>query len=287
MSNAGKIMQNQKFENISEGVFIDTDYIDSFKQASLDTIEGVFAFSTGSELTKSTLGKHRTRIQFDIGDKTFFLKRYQNTPKTTQIKNWLSHRTKASTADFDMGPTELLKSAGIETPKTIAYGSTWKNGFETQSFVITENLYNCTSLEKQLPPCFDGSTNKYQQRCDFIKHLADFVKRFHAAGLRHRDLYLCHIFISGEGKLIMIDLQRIFKPVLLAQKYQIKDLAQLHYSSPGNRISCADRIRFYKQYAGIAKLTPEDKRFIKKIKTKAWRMADHDIKHSREVPFAK
>ena len=279
-------MQNQTFNKTSDGSFIDVDYMDLFKSVGIDTIDGIFAFSIGSELTKSTLGKHRTRIQFDLNDKTFFLKRYQNTPKLTQIKNWISHKQKTSTADFDRGPTETLKAANIDTPKTVAFGQTWAGGFETRSFVVTENLYDCTSLEKQLPSCFDGTTNKQKQRCDFIEQLADFVKRFHATGLRHRDLYLCHIFRSNTGKLILIDLQRIFKPVLLSNKFKIKDLAQLHYSAPGNLISCADRIRFYKLYAGTSKLSPADKRLIKNIKTKAWRMADHDIKHSRPVPFA-
>ena len=37
---------------------------------------------------------------------------------------------------------------------------------------------------------------------------------------------------------------------------------------------------------GKTKLDAEDRRFLRKIKSKAWRMALHDMKHSRPVPFA-
>ena len=279
-------MQKQNFIKTEPYTLVDADCLDIFKRVGLDTIDGAFAFSSGSELKKANISTHRTRIRFELEGRIFFLKRYQNAPKAVQIKNWLSHRKKASTASFDRGPSEIFESANIPTPKTVAIGENWSAGFEQQSFIITENLYDCKSLEKQLPPCFDGSTNKHAQRCQFIETLADFAKRFHTTGLRHRDFYLAHIFLSDTGLLYLIDLQRVFAPMLLSERFKIKDIAQLHYSTPGNLVSCADRIRFYKHYTSTDKLSSADKRFIKKVKAKAWRMADHDLKHGRIVPFA-
>jgi heptose I phosphotransferase len=285
-SNAGLIMHKQNFENTTDKMFIDGDYMDTFKKAALDTLDAVFNFSQGEVLSKNNIGVHRTRIKFELEGKTFFLKRYRNTPRLVQIKNWITHRRIATTAEFDRGPTQLLNSTGISTPKTVAFGYENKNGFEQRCFIITENLYDSVSLEKQLPECFDDLTGKHRQRCEFIVQLANFVKRFHNSGLRHRDLYLSHIFLSQSGELFLIDLQRVFKPTILSERYRVKDIAQLHYSTPGDKVSCADRIRFYKSYTGSKKLTNSDKIFIKKVKAKAWRMADHDIRHSRPVPFA-
>lgn len=279
-------MQNSQPIKIEDGVSIAPDCLEIFKKAGLDSIDGVFTFSAGTELAKSNIGSHRTRIVFDLDGRTFYLKRYRNTPKLTQIKSWISHGKKASTASFDRGPADKLASANIDTPKTASSGEEWKNGFESRSFIITENLYGCESLEKRLPSCFDGSTNKHKQRCEFISSLADFARRFHDTGLRHRDFYLSHIFLSETGRLFLIDLQRVFEPALLSERFRVKDIAQLHYSTDGRLVSCADRIRFYKRYAGISRLSSADKRFIKKVKSKAWRMADHDIRHGRSVPFA-
>ena len=279
-------METQQFKKTDDGILIDETCTDAFAKAGLDSMDGVFNYSAGDELVKENIGKHRTRIMFELDGRTFFLKRYYNTPKVTQLKNWLSHSKKKSTASFDQGPVDTFKAADIQTPKTVAIGEEWNSGFEKRSFIITEKLYEAQSLEKKLPTCYDdGGDNK--QRCEFIIKLADFSKRFHETGLRHRDFYFAHIFLSDTGELSMIDLQRVFKPSILAERFRVKDIAQLHYSAPGDKISCADRLRFYKHYTGRKKLTAADRRFIRKVKAKAWSMADHDIKHGREVPFAK
>ena len=279
-------MNTQQFQKTKDGILIDETCLDAFTKAGIDTMDGVFAYTAGDELVKENIGKHRTRIMFTLDSRTFFLKRYQNTPKTTQLKNWLNHGKKNSTSHFDQGPADTFNAANISTPKTVAIGDQWQGGFEERSFIITEKLYNSQSLEKKLPDCF-APPNNHKKRSDFINELADFSKRFHETGLRHRDFYLAHIFLSDTAKLFMIDLQRVFKPKFFAERFRIKDIAQLHYSAPGDKISCADRLRFYKLYTGRKTLTSADRRFIHKVKAKAWKMADHDIKHGREVPFAK
>jgi len=119
----------------------------------------------------------------------------------------------------------------------------------------------------------------------FIVKVADFVRRFHATGYRHRDLYLAHIFLSRGADLYLIDLHRCFRPRLLGCRYAVKDLAQLHYSCPAEKISNADRLRFFLEYLGQDTLTPADKNMIRRIHCKAVRMARHDRRHGRAAPF--
>ncbi|MHC4625735.1 MAG: hypothetical protein ACYTDV_02025, partial [Planctomycetota bacterium] len=59
----------------------------------------------------------------------------------------------------------------------------------------------------------------------------------------------------------------------------------IHYSAPGQAFSKTDRLRFLLRYVGRNRLTGQDKMFIRKVVRKARRMARHDKKHGREVPF--
>jgi len=265
------------FIKINPGFFIHCDFVDSFKNLGLDSFDAVFAFEKGKNLAKANLASFRRRIMFETENpkSALFLKRYQDIPKITQIKNWINRKKRISVMACDLEPAEILRRYGIDTPRTIAFGQQWKGVFEKRSFIITEKIPDSLSLEQNLPI----------DKKKFISDLAAFVRKFHKTGYRHRDLYLCHIFCSSQGQFTLIDLHRVFKPLFFAKKYLIKDLAQLYYSSPGNSVSRTDRLRFFLVYLQKEKLTIYDKYLIKKIKAKAKRMAVHDKKHNRAAPF--
>jgi len=73
--------------------------------------------------------------------------------------------------------------------------------------------------------------------------------------------------------------------MVFGEKFLVKDLAQLYYSSPGSVITRADRLRFYLAYTGKTKFSICDRILIRKIKSKAKQMAIHDKKHNRYVPY--
>ena len=282
-------MPVEDFIELSKTCYVHPEYADSFRKAGLASIEAIFEFSGDENLAKKNLASHRSRIKFRLAgfEKALFLKRYNRVPVIGQIKNWLCHRARASTAAYDRMPGKELSRYGISTPKTIAYGDQWAGLFEKRSFIVMEEIAG-DSLEEKLPACFyePKSANGHRLKCGFIARLADFVKAFHETEFRHRDLYLCHIFLSGENDFHLIDMHRAFKPGVLSERYRLKDLTQLHYSAPGRVISQTDRIRFYLRYCGKNKLDKNDRLFLRKVKSKAWRMALHDMKHSRPVPFA-
>ena len=283
-------MSEQKFIETSKSFFIDADYKTAFDETGLTTINAVFSFNAGKNLVKNNLSRHRTRLQFEINSPptTLFLKRYDSPPIFTQIKNWLTSRKRTSLGFFDLEPTGKLAAAGISTPKIISYGEQWGSFFEKKSFIITEKIPDADSIERKLPDCFDAppTAENLQLRRNFIARSAAFVKKFHETNYRHRDLYFSHIFYSNSGKFYLIDLARVFKPTVFYERFRIKDIAQVYYSAPGRYFSKTDRLRFYLGYTGHNKLSRKDKVFIRKVKRKARRMAKHDIKHGRAVPFA-
>ncbi|MBN1817927.1 MAG: hypothetical protein JW828_11240 [Sedimentisphaerales bacterium] len=283
-------MSEDPYIQIAKDFFCLASYSETLRRAGLDSIHAVFSFRKGEALSKSNLAGFRTRYRFQLpdSDTIVYLKRYDHPPKMLQIRNWMAHRTRAATAVYDHRPTVSLTQSGIATPRTVAFGWQWEGLFEKRSFILSQALTDSEALERKLPSCFDdlSPTAQVTERRTFIDSLADWARRFHETGYRHRDFYLAHIFFSQDGSFSLIDLQRAFRPIFLQERFRIKDIAQLHYSASGQIFSCTDRLRFYRRYAGIEKLGPKDRRFLKKIRAKAWRMADHDIRHGRQAPFA-
>ncbi len=279
----------QQFVEIAPSFFVDADFEQSLRQTGLVSFDAVFSFDKGKNLIKNNLAFFRTRAEFQINQPqtTVFLKRYDNPPIAAQLKNWFSHGRINSFAPFEFEPIARLNAIGINTPKVIAYGQQWPGLFEQRSFIITAKIPDAQSLERKLPDYVTCPTTveKLKSKRNFIRKLAQFVRKFHGAGFRHRDLYFSHIFYNDDGRFYLIDLARVFKPKLSAERFRTKDIAQLYYSAPGTIFSRTDRLRFYFEYAGTKKLAVKDKDFIRNVTNKAKNMARHNLKHSRTVPF--
>ncbi|MBW8002769.1 MAG: lipopolysaccharide heptosyltransferase II [Planctomycetes bacterium] len=280
----------QNLIEVSESFFVDAEFKDALSELGMSSVEGVFSFSGGENLTKKNLAEFRERIQFETESpgRTLFLKRYSFAPVMVQLKNWISHRKRVNLGAADFETAANLAEAGINTPRTVSYGQEMGKFFEKKSFIVTEKIPDAESLEKKLPGCFTepATIDNLHERKNFINQLASFIGRFHKSGYRHRDLYLCHIFYSGSGEFYLIDLARAFRPKVFSERYRIKDIAQLYYSAPKKYFSRTERMRFYLAYIGSEKLSSDDKAFIGKVKRKARRMARHDVKHGRGVPFS-
>lgn len=265
---------------------------DALAMIGLTSLEAVFAFDAGRDLAKPNIGRHRRRLQFEVTPDRFlhpvkvYLKRYDRPPMLAQLRNWLSHHRRRSYARMEHEAADRLAAAGINTPHIVACGELWHGLFEYRSFLMIEQVKESQPLGLHLPACFEGllTSEKRQARRDFVRRLASFIRRFHATGYRHRDLYLSHIFCSADGELCLIDLARASRP-FLRRRFQVKDIAQLHYSAPAESFPRTDRLRFYLAYTGRRRLLPQDKAFIRKVIRKAHRMADHNRKRGNPIPF--
>ncbi|MHC4645035.1 MAG: lipopolysaccharide heptosyltransferase II [Planctomycetota bacterium] len=278
----------RQFVQLSDSFFAAPDYLTALRQRGLTSLEAVFSFTAAVDLTKKSLAAHRSRLRFEIDSPptVLFLKRYDRPPITSQLKNWLALHRRSGCGPAEYETAATLSTMRINTPKTVAYGEQRGKLFEKRSFIITQKIADAESLERKLPDCFDCdlTAENLKSRRDFIAALAKFVRDFHRAGYRHRDLYFSHIFY-GDGQFYLIDLARAFKPAILAERYRRKDIAQLHYSAPAAHFSKTDRLRFYFGYAGRRKLAKENKLFIHSVVSRARRMARHNKKHGRPIPF--
>jgi len=288
-----KITVLQQFTETSTSFFVDPNYQTALAGLGLTSTDAVFSFNAAENLAKRNLARFRSRLQFEIESPastqptTVFLKRYDSPPVMIQLKNWLTHRVRRSFGFMESVSASQLTAAGLNTPRTIAYGEQWEALFEKRSFLITEKIPDAESLERKLPDCFNKqpTSANLKRRRHFIAQLAGFIKKFHETNYCHRDLYFSHIFHSDNNKFYLIDLARAFKPLILRRRFQLKDIAQVYYSAPGRYFSNTDRLRFYLGYTGQRKLTSNDKIFIRKVINKVKRMERHNIKHGIEAPF--
>src|SRR5262249_20283238 len=90
-----------------------------------------------------------------------------------------------------------------------------------------------------------------------IIELARLTRDLHDRNFFHKDLYLCHFFIPRDdirtipewpGRVHLIDLHRLGRHPWTRQTWQIKDLAELLYSSEIDGVNVRDRLRFWRAY---------------------------------------
>ncbi len=272
--------------------FIRAEFQAALAELGLTSCDAGFAFEGGRELAKPNIGRFRRRLQLEVtptdssGPVRVFLKRYDRPPILPQLRNWLVHRRRTSFARTEADTAQHLAVHGVNTPRLVAWGERWGVLFERGSFVMMEEIKDSESLERRLPPCLESDATRAElpARRDFLRRLALFIRRFHETGFRHRDLYLCHIFYSRAGQFSLIDLARASRPIL-RRRFQVKDIAQLHYSAPAAYFSRADRLRFYLAYADRRRLRARDKVFLGRVIRKAAKMARHSAKHGIRIPF--
>ena len=268
-------------------IYADKEIENLFIRLGFMSFDSIFDSGLGRDLPKSNMDSFRERRQFAItlpghdNSTRVFLKRYVRPPVFKQLYNWLAHRRRGSFAMLEHYTASVLSQNGVRTPHTLACGEQWGFFFEKRSFLMIQEVCDSESLDQSLPSYFDGRATaaNLRLRRKFIRRLGVFIRRFHETGYRHRDLYFSHIFYSKSGKFCLIDLARAFKPIR-RERYRIKDIAQLHYSTPARYFSRTDRLRFYLAYAGRARLEPNDKLFIRKVVGKIKQI----LRHNRKQP---
>jgi heptose I phosphotransferase len=176
-----------------------------------------------------------------------------------------------------------LRAAGVGTFERAAAGFDQATG---RSFFMSERIEGAEPLDDYMIRVFGGPLDRpaLKHKRALIKKVAGLVARFHRAGLRHRDLYLCHILVceeAGETRLHLIDLQRVERTRLFARRLAVKDTAALLYSSRRVPATRTDRMRFVTAYLG-RHLDAAGKRFVRKVKRKARRIARHNRERTSE-----
>ncbi|MCA9256157.1 MAG: hypothetical protein KDA33_10995, partial [Phycisphaerales bacterium] len=283
------------------GMRVDPRYIDLLRDAGLSTYDAVMSSEVGASMNKPGLASYRERIRLTLGAgdraETVFLKRYKRPPLKEQLRRMWEFKFRRGSADREMHFARHLGLLGVNTMRRIALGSRMRGWLEQSGFGITGEVPG-ESLEKLVDhwSSHAAAVPTPAERRDLIEELGKVAFRLHNNGLFHRDLYLCHVFMSrrGDGAIVLsvIDLGRMIRSSVRAERWRIKDLAALAYSSPAPLVTRADRVRFLYHYARLEacgdrqSVRKRVRALVASIEARTRRTARHDESRRRRLQTA-
>ncbi len=256
---------------------VQAEFAEAFEAIGLKCLEDFFKVA-GEPLTKPGLGtRYRARLQLEQGgvSRPVYLKRFGKGRFFERCLRFLEGGKARTAGEHEMRVAASLQDGGIPVPEPVAWG--WKqNGrLQRSSFVVLSAVPGKPlSLWLQEHPAHTTVEGRRRKR-ELLLQIAALVRQFHRMGWRHRDLYLCHLFVNErlEGfQLSLIDLQRAFRPRWRKLRWQLKDLAQLNYSAMAENIQPFTRLRFARLYLG-EKFAPPDRRLLRRVQRKSNRIA--------------
>jgi hypothetical protein len=183
------------------------------------------------------------------------------------------------------GPTEwknlkIAESLGVRVPEAVFAGA--ERDHACGSLLAVRELEGYLPLHIYVPGPLARMAEpaRARRKQALIARLAEVARRLHGGRYYHRDFYLCHFFLRDDPTapdgfdLVLIDFGRLLHSRL--GRWRVKDLAALLFSTDVNGVSPKDRLRFFKQYLGIAKLDGAAKGLIRRIVAKADRYRRHN-----------
>ncbi|MCK4846806.1 MAG: hypothetical protein KAS88_03970 [Deltaproteobacteria bacterium] len=255
-------------------LIIDEEYLDLLKDSGLDSFEALIEYADG-EVVKKKATRSVMRLEVKALDGTaevFYLKRHRE-KKPCKVSS-LFKLPEGARNEWDM--TISLAADGFDVMVPVAFGERHLKGRMSETLTLTKEVSDTVRLSDYIPAL--KGTAGARERLRIVGEMARLVKRFHDSGYNHQDMYLVHFFFrSSDGKMFLMDLQRVHKRVELPVRWRVKDLAQFVFSGRGaGGLSSTDLVRFGHIYLGKDKFESEDKKLIAKVLAKAARIERHD-----------
>jgi len=264
-------------------MWMDARFRSALEGAGLGGFEAVMAWTDGRCL-RVLEDRENWRLELRAQGQPvrgFYLKKHHVRTWQSRVQAKLGGAPGESAGRVEASNARRLADTGIGVMDVVAYGETLRGDGRLESFVLTEELEGYAPLDDflrrrfvPLPP------GRRAARADDLKQLirqvALLAREFHGAGYNHRDFYCCHLFVRecgrGRFEVKLIDLQRVQRRRWWRRRWLVKDLAQLAFSAPRDRIKCTHRLAFVRDYLGVQRLRPCDKRLIRQVLAKQRRM---------------
>lgn len=191
--------------------------------------------------------KGRLTQRVKLGEKYYFIKQHTGVGWLEIFKNVIQGRWPVISAENEWCAIEKLSSLGVKTAKVAGYGKRGMNPATVESFIIMEELAPTKSLE-EITLAWRSSPPSATYKRDLIKKVARIARTMHENGINHKDFYLCHFLSDGSSELALIDLHRAQSRKQVPERWVIKDLAGLYFSSMHCRLTKRDLLRFMREY---------------------------------------
>ncbi len=237
----------------------------------------------------------RRTLRFTRGTKDYFLKMHTGVGWGEIFKNIIYLRAPVVGALNEWHGVHRLKDLEIDTMTVSAYGIRGRNPATKHSFIVTEALPTETSLEdfcgewKTKPPT---TLKEIRLKRWILNKVVETARVIHENGANHRDFYLCHFLldahfeneqVSAESKLYLIDLHRIQMRRKTPERWAVKDIAGLYYSSKEIGLTQRDLFRFMKLYRDkpLREILQNDMSFWRKVVSRGNKLYESELRKAR------
>ena len=248
-------------------------------------LEGKDAFydimNIDGNVYREALGRRTSR--FTRGNKDYFLKMHTGVGWGEIFKNLTYLRAPVVGALNEWHGVHRLKDLEIDTMTVAGYGIRGSNPATKHSFIVTEALPTETSLEdyckawRESPP---RTVKEVRLKRWILNKVVETARVIHENGANHRDFYLCHFLLDAyfdendqvmqKSKLYLIDLHRLQIRRKTPERWAVKDISGLYYSSKDIGLTKRDLLRFIQLYRGkpLREILDTEANFWKKVKRK-------------------
>ena len=196
----------------------------------------------------------RRTLRTEVAGRGYFVKIHRGVGWAEIVKNWLTLKRPVLGADQEWQAIEALSAAGVPTMTAVAYGERGGNPATRHSFIITEELAPTISLEDYSRE-WNTTPPEPVLKWALIDEVASMTRRMHAAGVNHRDCYICHFLLHTDRpptptdlRLSLIDLHRAQIRAVVPRRWRDKDLAGLYFSALNIGLTRRDKLRFLRRY---------------------------------------
>lgn len=192
--------------------------------------------------------KSRKTLRFEHEGQGYFAKLHFGVGWAEILKNFLKGKRAAIGARPEYQAIQKLESVNIKTLSVVGFGEWGANPAKQQSFLITKEITEAQSLE-DISAVWRHSPPAFVFKKAIIEKLASVVSTLHAAGINHRDCYLCHFYLyQNPFNIGVIDLHRAQIRNSVPTRWLVKDLAGLYFSAMTVNLTRRDIFRFVKCY---------------------------------------
>lgn len=252
------------------------------------------------------LVKTRRTLQFELNGKSYFAKIHHGVGWKEIFKNLVQFKTTILGAANEFNAIRKLESLNVGTMTAAAFGKKGWNPATQDSFIITDDIQHCISLE-------DFCKNWREAKPPFIvklsllKKVAWVSRQLHTNGVNHRDYYICHFLLDTKRlvtsetpvlqenlkpktlnpKLFVIDLHRAQIRRRTPHRWIVKDIAGIWFSAMDIGLTRKDIFRFIKIYsnASLNHEFTQNLAFWKEVNSKAIALYRKDFKKEPECVF--
>jgi heptose I phosphotransferase len=219
----------------------------------------------------------RSTLRIVLGNKSYFIKQHRGVGWREIFKNLVQLRLPILSARNEWRAIHKLETLGVQVPRVVGFGVRGWNPAALESFVIMEDITPAVSLET-LTADWNTQPPSLMTKWQLIDAVATIARELHEHGINHRDFYLCHFLLRPSHDLYLIDLHRATLRRSTPQRWIIKDLAGLYFSSQHIKLTQRDLYRFmrtYRQSCLHSLLLRSEKSFWQKVLKRGSKYRDH------------